>query len=83
MNSLKSIFWNTDRKTEEEKNFVLSKARDVSVCAFQGNVANDIYNRVLETDAQDWQHVCLQVKSHVAVYVNRTPHVPLPALKHK
>lgn len=37
----------------------------------------------LKQTFKTWQHVCLQVKSHGAVYVNWTPHVPLPALKHK
>lgn len=45
-----------------EKNPVLSKARHVSVCAFQGNVATTFTTGISKETLQTWQHLCLQVK---------------------
>lgn len=71
------------KKTEEEKNSVLSKARDVSVCASQGNVANDIYNRVLETDAQDLAAGLFASQIPCGCVCKPDPACAITCLKHK
>lgn len=79
--SLKPIFQNIDRKRQKRKRtssfpkqemfqFVLSRE------TLQMTFTTGFSKQTLKT----WQHVCLQVKSHVAADVNWTLHVPLPAL---
>lgn len=80
MNSLKSIFWNIDRKRQMRRALSFPKQEMFQFVLSREMLQATFTTGFLKQTLKTWQHVCLQVKSHVAVYVNWTLHVPLPAL---
>lgn len=84
MNSLKPIFWNTDRKRQKRKRTLSFPKQEMFQFVLPRKMLQTTFTtRFLKQTLKTWQQVCLQVKSHVAVYVNRTLRVPLPAFNIK